>query len=273
MKKKRKAKWKKAKRKKSKRRSRQLRPSHRPLREKRMTSGTLSKGGTGKHPVREAIEKRGQPVVPADEVTSRVAVALVVVDRAPAKALPAIVEKKLPRQSPKANGKIGHVVEATQGVVNELNATGKYGEAAKLAAASAADDRLPAATRVMLGGLARLNFVLSYGAGGGVEALCGQAKVMRMVGPLAVDGGALQRAAAEEAEARLEQAKGPRWWAVCGLAAAPGGGGGGASGGGGGAPGGAASLAVPFTAAVASSTTATHGSSGAAVPWVFPSTP
>ena len=106
--------------------------------------------------------------------------------------------------------------------VNELNAAGKYAEAAKLAAASAADDRLPAATRVMLGGLARLNYELSYGSGGAVEELCGQAKVMRMVAPLAVDGGALQRAAAEEAEARLEQAKGPRWWAVCGLAAAPG---------------------------------------------------
>ncbi len=106
--------------------------------------------------------------------------------------------------------------------VNELNAAGKYAEAAKLATASAADDRLPAATRVMLGGLARLNYELSYGAGGGVEELCGQAKVMRMVAPLAIDGGVLQRAAAEEAEARLEQAKGPQWWAVCGLAAAPG---------------------------------------------------
>ncbi len=132
--------------------------------------------------------------------------------------------------------------------VNELNAAGKYGEAAELAAASAADDRLPAATRVMLGGLARLNYELSYGAGGGVEALCGQAKVMRMVAPLAVDGGALQRAAAEEAEARLEQATGPRWWAVCGLAAAPGGEGG--ASGGGGAPGGVASVALPAVPAV-----------------------
>lgn len=103
--------------------------------------------------------------------------------------------------------------------VNAMNAAGDFAGAAKLAAASAADARFEAPLRVMFGGLARLNYELSYGAGGGVADLCALRAVMRMVEPLAADGGGRQRAAAEEAEARLEQTQGARWRAVCGLGA------------------------------------------------------
>jgi len=118
-----------------------------------------------------------------------------------------------------ARGEVADAALQLAGRVNAMNAAGDFAGAAKLAAASAADARFEAPLRVMFGGLARLNYELSYGAGGGVADLCALRAVMWMVEPLAADGGGRQQAAAEEAEARLEQTQGARWRAVCGLEA------------------------------------------------------
>ena len=108
------------KRKMSKTRSPQLGLSRRPPHEKMTTSGTPSKGGTGKHPAREAIGKRSRPLVPGDVEIDQAEADQVVVDRAPMKAPRVIVlgGKKLPRRRPKANEKIAHVVAVTPVVVN-----------------------------------------------------------------------------------------------------------------------------------------------------------
>ena len=103
--------------------------------------------------------------------------------------------------------------------VTQLNKAGEHANAAELAAAGVAREDLADAERVGLAGLAARSFELSYQAGGPLTDLCGAAAVMRLAAPLdTAAGGAVKRAEAEKAEARLERAAGIEWRAVCGLA-------------------------------------------------------
>jgi len=100
--------------------------------------------------------------------------------------------------------------------VEALRANSDHAGAAELAAEGAAREDLAAAERVILGGLARQNFELSYQAGGPLTDLCKLAAVMRLVAPLdSAAGSAVKLAAAMDAEARLERAAGAEWPAVC----------------------------------------------------------
>lgn len=100
--------------------------------------------------------------------------------------------------------------------VTRLNMEKQYAHAATLAAAGVAREDLADADRVQLAGLARRSFELSYETGGALTDLCGLAAVMRLAAPLdTAEGGAVKRAEAAKAEARLEQAVGPGWRAVC----------------------------------------------------------
>lgn len=100
--------------------------------------------------------------------------------------------------------------------VMRLSAEKQHAHAAELAAAGVAREDLAAADRVQLAGLARRSFELSYEAGGALTDLCGLAAVMRLAAPLDTpEGGAVKRAEADKAEARLEQVAGPGWRAVC----------------------------------------------------------
>lgn len=103
--------------------------------------------------------------------------------------------------------------------VTQLGKAGEHARAAELAAAGASREDLADAERVGLAGLAARSFELSYQAGGPLTDLCGIAAVMRLAAPLdSAAGGAVKRAEAENAEARLERAAGAEWRAVCGLA-------------------------------------------------------
>lgn len=103
--------------------------------------------------------------------------------------------------------------------VTQLGKAGEHARAAELAAAGASREDLADAERVGLAGLAARSFELSYQAGGPLTDLCGIAAVMRLAAPLdSGAGGAVKRAEAEKAEARLERAAGAEWRAVCGLA-------------------------------------------------------
>jgi len=103
--------------------------------------------------------------------------------------------------------------------VTQLNKAGEHADAAELATAGVAREDLADAERVGLAGLAARSFELSYQAGGPLTDLCGAAAVMRLAAPLdTAAGGAVKRAEAEKAEARLERAAGIEWRAVCGLA-------------------------------------------------------
>lgn len=103
--------------------------------------------------------------------------------------------------------------------VTQLGKAGEHARAAALAAAGAGREDLADAERVGLAGLAARSFELSYQAGGPLTDLCGIAAVMRLAAPLdSAAGGAVKRAEAEKAEARLERAAGAEWRAVCGLA-------------------------------------------------------
>ncbi len=100
--------------------------------------------------------------------------------------------------------------------VTQLNKAGEHAHAAELAAAGAAREDLDHAERVGLAGLAAQSFELSYQAGGPLTDLCGLAAVMRLAAPLDTpEGGAVKRAEAEKAEARLERAAGAQWRTVC----------------------------------------------------------
>jgi len=102
--------------------------------------------------------------------------------------------------------------------VTQLGKAGEHARAAELAAAGAGREDLADAERVGLAGLAARSFELSYQAGGPLTDLCGIAAVMRLAAPLdSAAGGAVKRAEAEKAEARLERAAGAEWRAVCGL--------------------------------------------------------
>jgi hypothetical protein len=77
----------------------------------------------------------------------------------------------------------------------------QFAEAARLADDSARREDLDDATRVLLGGLARQNYELSFGAGGPPTELCKAAAIMRHVAPLDTpEGRPSKLAAAEEAE-------------------------------------------------------------------------
>lgn len=100
--------------------------------------------------------------------------------------------------------------------VGALRAAKDYASAAKLAAEGAAREDLADAGRVVLGGLARQSFELSYQAGGPITELCGVAAVMRLVAPLDnAEAGAVKLAVAVDAEAQLARALGPTWRAAC----------------------------------------------------------
>lgn len=100
--------------------------------------------------------------------------------------------------------------------VGALRAAKDYASAAKLAAEGAGRDDLADAARVVLGGLARQSFELSYQAGGPITELCGVAAVMRLVAPLDnAEAGAVKLAVAVDAEAQLARALGPTWRAAC----------------------------------------------------------
>ena len=105
---------------------------------------------------------------------------------------------------------------ALVGKIEAHNTARRYAEAAWLAAEGAARSDLADYERVLLGGLARQNFELSYKKGGDVGDLCKLGAVMRLVAPLdSNEGGAHKLAVASEAEAALERARGPGWRAVC----------------------------------------------------------
>lgn len=107
--------------------------------------------------------------------------------------------------------------------VTRLSGEKQHASAAKLAAAAVAREDLADADRVQLAGLARRSFELSYETGGALTDLCGLAAVMRLAAPLdTAEGGAVKRAEAAKAEARLEQVAGPGWRAVCAPADASG---------------------------------------------------
>jgi len=100
--------------------------------------------------------------------------------------------------------------------VGALRAAKDYASAAKLAAEGAAREDLTDAARVVLGGLARQSFELSYQTGGPITELCGVAAVMRLVAPLDnAEAGAVKLAVAVDAEAQLARALGPTWRAAC----------------------------------------------------------
>lgn len=100
--------------------------------------------------------------------------------------------------------------------VSALHTAKKYAEAARLADDGARREELAAAYRVLLGGLARQNYEMSFDAGGPPEELCKAAEILRLVAPLDTPkGGASKIKAAEEAERRLERTLGPTWQATC----------------------------------------------------------
>jgi len=100
--------------------------------------------------------------------------------------------------------------------VTQLGKAGEHAHAAELAAAGVARDDLADTERSGLAGLAAQYFELSYQAGGPLTDLCRLAAVMRLAAPLdTAEGGAVKRAEAEKAEARLERAAGAEWRAVC----------------------------------------------------------
>lgn len=100
--------------------------------------------------------------------------------------------------------------------VATLAATEGPAAAARLAAAGAARLDLDADARVLLGGLARENFELSFAEDHKLVDLCKLAAVMRLVAPLDSTGGAaLKLAAAADAEAQLAELAGEEWPQVC----------------------------------------------------------
>ncbi len=100
--------------------------------------------------------------------------------------------------------------------VEALRVARDFASAAKLAAESAAREDLGSDARVLLGGLARQNFELSYKNNGPITDLCGVVAVMRLVAPLDTpEGGAAKLSVAEDAKTRLEAATGRTWSAVC----------------------------------------------------------
>ncbi len=100
--------------------------------------------------------------------------------------------------------------------VTALHTAKKYAEAARLADDGARREDLDAVYRVLLGGLARQNYEMSFDAGGPPEELCKAAEILRLVAPLDTpQGGASKIKAAEDAERRLERKLGPTWAATC----------------------------------------------------------
>lgn len=106
--------------------------------------------------------------------------------------------------------------------VTALRTAGKYAEAARLADTGARREELQPAVRVVLGGLARQNYELSFDAGGPPTELCKSAEILRHVAPLDTPkGGASKLKAADEAEQRLEHVAGPDWRSICAPPAPP----------------------------------------------------
>lgn len=100
--------------------------------------------------------------------------------------------------------------------VTELHTARKYAEAARLAEDGARREDLDAAYRVLLGGLARQNYEMSFDAGGPPGELCKAAEILRLVAPLDTpQGGTSKIKAAEDAEQRLERTLGPTWRTTC----------------------------------------------------------
>ena len=100
--------------------------------------------------------------------------------------------------------------------VATLAATEGPAAAARRAAAGAARLDLDADARVLLGGLARENFELSFAEDHKLVDLCKLAAVMRLVAPLdSTSGAALKLAAATDAEAQLAELAGEEWPQVC----------------------------------------------------------
>lgn len=100
--------------------------------------------------------------------------------------------------------------------VTALRTAGKFAEAATLAETGARREELQPAVRVVLGGLARQSYELSFESGGPATELCKAAEILRHVAPLDTPkGGASKLRAAEEAEQRLERVAGPDWRSIC----------------------------------------------------------
>lgn len=100
--------------------------------------------------------------------------------------------------------------------VTELRTAGKFAEAARRADTDARREELQPALRVVLGGLARQNYELSFEAGGPSTELCKAAEILRHVAPLDTPKGSMSKLkAADETERRLERAVGPDWRSTC----------------------------------------------------------
>lgn len=100
--------------------------------------------------------------------------------------------------------------------VTALHTSKDFAEAAKLADDNARREDLPAATRVILGGLAQQNYGLSFEPGGSIDPLCKQAAILRLVAPLdTLENGAAKIKAAEAVETQLEAMRGSTWPDEC----------------------------------------------------------
>lgn len=100
--------------------------------------------------------------------------------------------------------------------VTALHSSKDFAESAKLADDSARREDLPAATRVLLGGLAQQNYGLSFKPGGPIDPLCKQAAILRLVAPLDTpENGAAKIKAAEAVETQLETMLGSTWRDAC----------------------------------------------------------
>jgi len=100
--------------------------------------------------------------------------------------------------------------------VTQLHTAGKFSEAARLADAAARREDMGAVYRVLLGGLARQNYEMSFDAGGPATDLCKAVEILRIVAPLDTpQGGASKIKAAEDAETRLERELGSTWRSTC----------------------------------------------------------
>jgi hypothetical protein len=100
--------------------------------------------------------------------------------------------------------------------VTALHDAMSYAAAAKLADEGARREDFTGFYRVLLGGLAKQNFELSFKSSGLLTELCKAADIMRHVAPFdSVEGGVAKLKAAADTEKMLEQLLGPTWGATC----------------------------------------------------------
>lgn len=120
---------------------------------------------------------------------------------------------------------VAHTEEPTELIerVTALHTSKDFAGAAKLADDNARREDLPAATRVILGGLAQQNYGLSFKPGGPIDPLCKQAAILRLVAPLDTpENGAAKIKAAEAVEIQLTATLGSTWPVACAVSPATG---------------------------------------------------